>query len=115
MVDMNDDVTIAVAGPERLGDVRALYLSLLEHDGAISPVPMLEPGEHAWTARRATYEEAFAEDRAVLILAEASDGEPVGYALVLIETASDDTYGLAPAFAELYSLVVAPGRRGGGI
>jgi GNAT superfamily N-acetyltransferase len=113
-VNSDDDITIGVAGPERLGDLRALYLSLLESDRAISPVAMLEPGEHAWAARRATYAEAFAEDRAVLLLAEAGP-EPVGYALVLVHRASDDTYGFAPAFAELYSLVVAPQRRGAGL
>jgi ribosomal protein S18 acetylase RimI-like enzyme len=42
-------------------------------------------------------------------------GTAAGYALVLVHAVNDDTFGLAPAFAELYSLVVAPEARGAGL
>jgi ribosomal protein S18 acetylase RimI-like enzyme len=108
------DVAVQVAGAERVADLRSLYLALLEHDRVHSPVPMNEPGERAWLARRATYLQAFSEDRAVLLVAE-RDRALVGYALVLVHAANDDTFALAPAFAELYSLSVAPAARGVGI
>ena len=55
-----------------------------------------------------------AERRATLFLAR-GDHEPVGYAFVVIHDGTDDTFPLAPRYAELYSFSVAPAMRGRGV
>jgi GNAT superfamily N-acetyltransferase len=39
----------------------------------------------------------------------------IGYALVLVSDAGDDTFELTPGYAELYTLTVAPEARGAGV
>ena len=39
----------------------------------------------------------------------------VGYAFTVLHDGTDDTFQLAPRYAELYTLAVAPDARGGGI
>jgi len=108
------EVSISAAARERLDDLRPLYFALYEHERKISPIPMTEPRERARRERRATYAQAFADGRALLLIAEDGDAL-VGYAFALLHEANDDTFELAPRYAELYSLAVAPGLRSGGI
>jgi GNAT superfamily N-acetyltransferase len=42
-------------------------------------------------------------------------GDPVGYALVVWHEGADDTFPLAPRYAELYTLSVAERARGAGV
>ena len=74
----------------------------------------LVPDDEAWRARRATYLEWFDEGRALLFVARAQD-TPVGYALVVWHEGADDTFPLAPRYAELYTLSVAEEVRGAGV
>src|SRR4029077_9060489 len=41
--------------------------------------------------------------------------DPVGYALVVWHEGADDTFPLAPRYAELFTLSVAEGARGAGV
>ncbi len=107
-------VGVVTAGEERLGDLRELYLSLHHAELAVSALALTEPDERAWAARLVTYRDHFAAGRARLLVAE-DDGHPIGYAFGLVEEGHDDTFPLGALVGELYTLVVAPGRRGRGV
>jgi ribosomal protein S18 acetylase RimI-like enzyme len=111
---MDGEIIIIGGGAERLDDLRELYLAMHRHHRAVSHVPVTDPDEHAWRERRSTYDGWFNEGRALLHLAEV-DGRAVGYAMTAIHAASDDSFPLAPRYAELYSLSVLPSFRGRGI
>jgi GNAT superfamily N-acetyltransferase len=111
---VHGDVTVAQAGAEAVDDVRELFLALHRHHRAVVATVPLVADDDAWRARRAVYREWFGEGRALLFVASA-DGAPVGYALVVWHAGADDTFPLAPRYAELYSLSVAEGARGGGV
>jgi len=108
------DVEIVRAGIERIDDLRPLFLALHDHHRRVSVLPLTEPDDRAWAARVATYTDHFSAERAILHLA-LRDGAPVGYAFTVLHDGSDDTFELAPRYAELYTLAVAPEARGGGI
>ena len=97
-----------------LPQVRDAFLSLHHHHRQISAVTLTEPDERAWTERVSTYEQYFAEGRALLHLARI-DGRCVGYALTVLHPGSDDTFPLGAGYAELYTLAVVPESRDSGI
>lgn len=107
-------VRIVAAGEERLDALRALYLSLHHAELAISTLALTGPDERAWAARLRTYRHHFAAGRARLLVAE-DDGRLVGYAMGLVTEGHDDTFPLGARVGELYTLVVAPDRRRGGV
>jgi ribosomal protein S18 acetylase RimI-like enzyme len=84
-----------------------------DHHREVTDLPLVDD-EEAWRARRATYLTWFAEGRARLVVA-GLDGQPVGYAFVVIHEGANDTFPLAPRYAEIYTLSVAAGARGRGI
>lgn len=110
---MREDVTVARAGPEAVDGLRDLFLALHRHHRRVVDLPLVA-GDQAWQARRATYLAWFAEERALLFVASAS-GTPVGYALVVWHEGADDTFPLAPRYAEVYTLSVAEEARGAGV
>jgi ribosomal protein S18 acetylase RimI-like enzyme len=89
-------------------------LSLHDHHRALSAVALTEPDDRAWAERMRTYEQYFAEDRALLHLARIG-GQCVGYAFTVLHAGSDDTFPLGTGYAELYTLAVLPELRGSGI
>jgi GNAT superfamily N-acetyltransferase len=110
---VREEVTVARAGVEAVDDLRPLFLALHHHHRSLVELPLVADDE-AWRARKATYLAWFAEGRALLFVA--STGEtPVGYALVVWHEGADDTFPLAPRYAELYTLSVAEGARGAGV
>ena len=99
------------------GDIpqlREAFLSLHDHHRRLSAVVLTEPDERAWAARVSTYEDYFAEGRALLHLGLIA-GRCVGYALTVLHRGSDDTFPLRAGYAELYTLAVVPDARGSGI
>ena len=111
---VSDGVEIVRAGIDRVEDLRPLFLALHDHHRGVSAVPLTEPDARAWAARVATYTAHFVDDRAILHVATRA-GALVGYAFTVVHDGTNDTFELAPRYAELYSLAVAPGARGGGI
>ena len=109
---MLDKVTVAQCGAESVDDLRPLFLALHRHHRSVSDLPLVADDE-AWQARRATYLAWFAEGRALLFVA--AEETPVGYALVVWHEGADDTFPLAPRYAELYTLSVAEQARGAGV
>lgn len=105
---------IAAAGRERVDDLRPLFLALHDYHRSVSALPLTEPDARAWAERRATYERHFDEDRALLHVADGR-AQAVGYAFTILHDGTDDTFCLAPRYAELYTLTVAPPSRGAGV
>jgi GNAT superfamily N-acetyltransferase len=110
---VRDKVIVAPAGVEAVDDLRPLFLALHRHHRSLVELPLV-PDDEAWRARRATYLEWFDEGRALLFVARAQD-TPVGYALVVWHEGADDTFPLAPRYAELYTLSVAEEVRRAGV
>jgi GNAT superfamily N-acetyltransferase len=110
---MREDVTVARVGAEAVDGLRDLFLALHRHHRAVVDLPLVADDE-AWRARRATYLAWFAEGRALLFVASASE-TPVGYALLVWHEGADDTFPLAPRYAEIYTLSVAEAARGAGV
>ena len=110
---MHEKVTVARAGVETVDDLRPLFLALHRHHRSVADLPLVADDE-AWRARRETYLAWFAEGRALLFVASAEEA-PVGYALVVWHEGADDTFPLAPRYAEIYTLSVAEQARGAGV
>jgi GNAT superfamily N-acetyltransferase len=110
---MREKVTVARPGVEAVDDLRSLFLALHRHHRAVTKLPLVADDD-AWRARRATYLGWFAQGRALLFVASAGE-TPVGYALVVWHEGADDTFPLAPRYAEVYSLSVAEEARGAGV
>jgi GNAT superfamily N-acetyltransferase len=110
---VREKVTVARAGVEAVDDLRPLFLALHRHHRSVANLPLV-PDDEAWRARRATYLAWFAERRALLFVARTQE-TPVGYALVVWHEGADDTFPLAPRYAEVYTLSVAEEARGGGV
>ena len=111
---MPDGIEIVRAGAERIGELRPLFLALHDHHREVSAIPLTEPDDRAWRERAATYAGFFGDGSAILHLA-LRDGVAVGYAFTVLHDGTDDTFELAPRYAELYTLAVAAETRGGGI
>jgi ribosomal protein S18 acetylase RimI-like enzyme len=106
---------LELAGAERVDEVRELWLALHRHHRTVvGSLPLVEDHEASWQRRRALYLEHLSEQGGFLVLAVEPDAV-VGYALVCIEAGPDDTFPVGAAYAELYSLSVAPEHRGRGI
>ena len=110
---MQEKVTVARADVEAVDDLRPLFVALHQHHRSVADLPLVADDE-AWRARRATYLAWFAEGRALLFVASAHE-TPVGYALVVWHEGADDTFPLAPRYAEVYTLSVAEEARGAGV
>jgi len=95
-------------------ELKAAFLSLHDHHRALSAVALTEPDDRAWAERVRTYEQYFAEDRALLHLARIG-ARCAGYAFTVLHPGSDDTFLLGAGYAELYTLAVVPESRGLGI
>ena len=107
---------ITRAGADRLDDLRLLFLALHQHHRHVTPrpIPLIESDDAAWRARRDAYAEFLADGSGFLHVADAN-GVAVGYAFTVLREATDDTFPLAPRYAELYTLSVAPEARGAGV
>jgi ribosomal protein S18 acetylase RimI-like enzyme len=110
-----DRIRIELAGVERVDEVRELWLELHHHHRAVvGTVPLVADDEVSWERRRALYVDRLGPGAGFLALA-VEDDVVVGYALVCIEEGPDDTFPVRDRYAEVYSLSVAPARRGRGI
>jgi ribosomal protein S18 acetylase RimI-like enzyme len=111
------DIAIVQAGVERISDLEPLTRSLHAHHLTVDPaIPGIPPRDEDgwWTIRSARYREWLAEPGTFLLIAEHPARGPVGYALVTVH-GEDDSHVTRERFAEVQSLVVAPGHRGEGL
>ena len=108
------DVKIELAGEERVDEVRTLWLEIHRHERRVAPSIPFAEDEQSWRRRRALYVRSLQRGEGFLLLARNGAGV-VGYAFVLLEEGSDDTFRLGEQFAELYSLSVAREWRSQGV
>ncbi|GAB3672993.1 hypothetical protein GCM10027589_42720 [Actinocorallia lasiicapitis] len=104
---------IVKGGVEVVDRLRGLWLELHRHHQDVQPGWVYKDDEASWEGRRAEYLRWLAGGGFVL-LAE-KDGEPVGYALVEVVDAPDDTWVAGDRSAHIHSLLVTPGGRGEGL
>jgi ribosomal protein S18 acetylase RimI-like enzyme len=104
---------IRLAGPERIDELRPLWLQLHHHHASVSPVQPFVDDETSWARRRLSYVETF-DGGGFALVAEDDDG-PAGYAMVRIHAGGDDSWALTDRWGEVWTLVVDEDRRGEGI
>ncbi len=101
-------------GPERLDDLRPLWLTLHHHHRDIGSSPLVADDDASWAARRAVYA-ALIDDDAGFLLGAFVGHDLKGYVAVRLVNGPDDTFPIGARAAEIYSLVVAPSARGRGL
>jgi ribosomal protein S18 acetylase RimI-like enzyme len=108
-------VHIELAGADRLGDVRGLWLTLHHHHRqVVGSLPLVDDDEASWSRRSELYRKRMTAGDGFLALASL-DRQLVGYAFVCVEDGPDDTFPVGARYAEVYSLSVAQLARGRGI
>jgi ribosomal protein S18 acetylase RimI-like enzyme len=113
-----DDLTVSLAGAERIGDLEPIYRALYEHHVAIAswrPAP--ERGlDAAWQRRRGRYEATLSTSDGILLVAE-QDGRVVGALVGEVEDPADgsDVFAVPTRIAHVHDLAVLPDAQGGGI
>lgn len=114
MTTLRNDVQLAVAGVERVDELEALWRELHGHHHAVAAIPIQPDPDLSWSLCRAKYVRYLDADEGFLVIAD-RDGEPIGYAMIALRPGPDDTYAFPGTFAEVVTLVVGAGARGGGI
>jgi ribosomal protein S18 acetylase RimI-like enzyme len=110
---------ITRAGAEALDRLRPLWLELHHHHQAVGGEALgpYTDDDDSWPARRALYADRLAGG-GFAVLAE-REGALIGYAMVSVKTSAEsgveDTWRLGARVAEIETLSVAPGARGGGV
>jgi ribosomal protein S18 acetylase RimI-like enzyme len=113
-----DDLTISLAGPDRLDDLEPVYRALYDHHVAVSawrPAPERGP-DVAWQRRRGRWEATLLSSNGVGLVAE-RDGRVVGALIGEVEKPADgsDTYAVPTSTAHVHDLAVLPEAQGGGV
>lgn len=104
---------IALAGPDRIDELRPLWLELHHHHASVSRVQPFVDDETSWAARRAGYAGILASGGFALVAEE--DGVVVGYAMVRMHDGPDDSWALEDPYGEVWTLVVAERARRRGL
>jgi ribosomal protein S18 acetylase RimI-like enzyme len=113
-----DDLTISLAGAERIDDVEPVYRALYEHHVAVTtwrPAP--ERGSDvAWQRRRKRYEETLSGADGILLVAE-RDERVVGALIGEVEDPADgsDTFAVPTSTAHVHDVAVLAEAQGAGI
>lgn len=109
-----NETTIVPIGPDRLDDLRPLWLALHHHHRAIGSAPLEPDDASSWAARREIYRDLVAGGSGFLL--GAAEGDRLwGYVAVRLTPGPDDTFPIGDLAAEIYSLVVDPDARGHGL
>ena len=111
--DTETGVTIERLDGARLEELEPLWRSLIDHIRELGSVVEIVPHEQSWPRRRAIYEELLADGESFALGARRDD-RLVGYAMVHV-AAPDAVWYTGARYAELTSLCVAAGERGGGL
>jgi ribosomal protein S18 acetylase RimI-like enzyme len=104
---------IALAGPDRIDELRPLWLELHHHHARVSRVQPFVDDETSWSVRRASYVATFEAGGFALVAEE--DGAVVGYAMVRIHHGPDDSWALADRYGEVWTVLVAERARNRGL
>ena len=104
---------IVFAGPDRIDELRPLWLQLHHHHATGSPVQPFVDDDTSWARRRVSYVETFATGGFALVAED--DSGLAGYAMVRIHDGGDDSWALTDRWGEVWTLVVDERSRGRGI
>lgn len=113
---MEPDITIVLAGAERISDIEPLFVALNEHQVRVAPTLAglrPRPAGDAWGRRRARYETWLSEPGAFLLIAE-QDSRPIGYAVVSLGEGYDGWHS-PERVGEVHDFAVLPDMRGRGV
>ena len=105
--------TIAPLDAAQLAELEPLWRALIDHIRDLGSVVELVPHEQSWPRRLAIYEGLLADGESFALGAR-RDGRLIGYALVHVAP-PDAVWSTGSRYAELTSLCVAAGERGGGL
>ena len=105
--------TILLAGPDRLDELRPLWLELHHHHASVSRVQPFVDDETSWAARRRSYVETFEQGGFALVAED--DGGLAGYAMVRIHEGPDDSWALEHRYGEVWTVLVTERARGQGL
>ena len=113
-----DDLTISLAGPERIDELEPVYRALYEHHVAVTtwrPAPERGP-DVAWRRRRGRWEKTLSSPDGILLVAERA-GRVVGALIGEVENATEgsDTFAVPTSTAHVHDLAVLPEAQGGGV
>jgi GNAT superfamily N-acetyltransferase len=111
------DISIVLAGAERLDELRPLWESLSDHHIEVAPRlrklgPVRKPAD-SWEVRRSHYVSLFEDDPSAFVLIATAATGPVGYALVQVR-GPEESWDTGPV-AVLETLAVLPSHRRHGI
>lgn len=113
-------IRIERLGVDRVDELEGLARSMHDHHRTVDPaIPGIPPrdADGWWTIRRGRYVAWLGLPDAFALVARPEDGStaPIGYAVVSIHASPDDSHRTGDRFAELRSLAVLDGARGGGV
>ncbi len=108
-----DGVVVGPLDAGHLDAVEPLWRALIDHLRESDSVVRLVPHEVSWPRRRALYEEVLSGGDSFALGAWRGE-RLIGYAVMRVQP-PDPVWDTGAHFAELTSLSVAPGERGGGI
>ena len=113
-----DDLTISLAGPERIDELEPVYRALYEHHVAVTtwrPAPERGP-DVAWRRRRGRWEKTLSSPDGILLVAERA-GRIVGALIGEVENPAEgsDTFAVPTSTAHVHDLAVLPEAQGGGV
>jgi ribosomal protein S18 acetylase RimI-like enzyme len=106
-------VTIEPLDSAQIELLEPLWRSLIDHIRELGCVVSLVPHELSWPRRRAIYQELFADGESFALGAWRGE-QLIGYAMIHVAP-PDAVWFTGSRYAELTSLCLAPGERGGGI
>ena len=114
-------IRIEALGADGVDELETLARSMHAHHGTVDPaIPGIPPrdADGWWSIRRDRYRAWLGRPDAFALVARREsdrDPAPIGYAVVSIHAAPDDSHVTGDRFAELQSLAVLDGERGAGV
>jgi ribosomal protein S18 acetylase RimI-like enzyme len=94
--------------------LKPLWQALRDHHATLAEMGPVRSVAASWERRRAQYLEWLAGEAHTLLLAE-RDGEPIGYAVVSVESHGPATWDVGDRVAEIETLSVLDSERGAGV
>ncbi len=114
MTRSSKDVELRPLTPDRLDRLEPLWRTLLDRIRVPQSVVPIVPHEQSWPLRRAEYADLLGDGDSFGLVAVKGD-EPIGYAVVRVETRPDPVWSTGGRYVELTSLSVAPDERDRGV